>query len=137
VKEKSKSGWGRPRPLDKAHGSKRKQHKHKNKDADANDCSPLDVALQYAAEGLPVFPLYGTKAFGCSCGCPDRDCKRAGKHPRVNEATTDKKLVKRYWTKWPDAEIGLPLGSSSGFLALAADGSTGRKTLRTLEEKAK
>jgi hypothetical protein len=137
VKRKSGSNWGRKakraRAHAKPHQSKRKQLK--NKDADASDCSTLDVALQYAAFGLPVFPLH-TTGFG-GCGCRNPNCSEPGKHPRVEEATTDRELIKKYWTKWRNAGIGLPLGSSSGFLALAIDGPAGQKSLRALEEKAK
>jgi hypothetical protein len=62
---------------------------------------------------------------------------KPGKHPRVKDATTDSRLIKKYWTKWPDAKIGMPLGSSSGFLALVVKGGVGQKTLRALEEKVK
>jgi Bifunctional DNA primase/polymerase, N-terminal len=53
----------------------------------------------------------------------------------VGKATTDAKLIKKYWAKWPKAKIGMPLGSKSGFLAVRTDGSVGLKTLRSIEEK--
>jgi bifunctional DNA primase/polymerase-like protein len=135
---KSRSNWRRKakraRAHDKPHESKRKQHN--NKDADVTDRSTLDVALQYAAAGLPVFPLHG-KDWSRRCTCGDPKCSQPGRHPRVKDATTDPRVVTRYWGKWPDAEIGVPLGSSSGFVALVINGPIGRKTLRALEEKAK
>jgi hypothetical protein len=124
----------RTRAHDKPHESKRKRDK--NKDPEVTDRSTLDVALKYAAAGLPVFPVHG-KDWNRRCTCGDPDCNQPGRHPRAKNATTDPAVVARYWTKWRDAEIGMPLGSSSGFVALVIKGATGRKTLRALEEKSK
>jgi Bifunctional DNA primase/polymerase, N-terminal len=122
----------KPKRARATHKSVRKGHK----DADVTDRSTLEVALQYAAAGLPVFPMHG-KDWSRHCTCGDPKCTQPGKHPRVKHATTDPALVTRYWTESPDAEIGVPLGSSSGFVALVINGPTGLKTLRALEEKAK
>ncbi len=121
----------------KAHRGRKMKRTRANLKAreDDTDGSTLEVALRYASIGLPVFPLHA-KSFAGKCSC-NRKCSEPGKHPRVKKATTDSKLIKKYWTKWPDAEIGMPLGSSSGFLALVIAGAAGQKTLRALEEKAK
>jgi bifunctional DNA primase/polymerase-like protein len=138
MKKKAKSSKpgraNRSRVRGKRQESKRKQHN--NKDADVTDRSTLDVALQYAAAGLPVLPMHG-KDWSRRCTCGDPKCSQPGSHPRVKHATTDPALVTRYWTESPDAEIGVPLGSSSGIVALVVNGPTGRQTLRSLEEKAK
>jgi bifunctional DNA primase/polymerase-like protein len=138
MKKKAKSGKtgraNRSRVRGKRQERKRKQHN--NKDADVTDRSTLDVALQYAAAGLPVFPLHG-KDWSSRCTCGDPDCTQPGRHPRAHEATTEPGVITEYWGKWPDAEIGVPLGSSSGFVALVINGPTGRKTLRALERKGK
>ena len=123
------------RAQDKPDESKRK-HKHRNKDSDDRDRSTLDVALQCAAAGLPVFPLHG-KGWNGKCSCGNPDCDKPGKHARTEEATTDPSVIERYWTECPDDEIGVPLGSSSGFVALLIDGAAGQKTLRALEKKTK
>jgi hypothetical protein len=81
-------------------------------------------ALQYASHGCPVFPLHTpTNNSGCSCRNPK--CKDQGKHPRtkngLKDATTDKVQIGQWWTKWPDANIGLITGHTSGFFALDVD----------------
>jgi Bifunctional DNA primase/polymerase, N-terminal len=133
--KRKKAGFGRKKKPLRIHKNWRGKPKQRNKGAARPDTSVLDTAQQYGAAGLPVFPLHAKSIAGkCSC---NRKCSEPGKHPRVKEATTDRKLIKKYWTRWPDAEIGMPLGSSSGFLALVVKGAVGQKTLRTLEEKQK
>jgi hypothetical protein len=123
---KRKARWGRK--------MKRTRANLKAREDDTED-STLEVALRYASIGLPVFPLHAKNIAGkCSC---NRECGEPGKHSRVKDATTDSGLIKKYWTKWPAAKIGMPLGSSSGFLALVVKGAIGQKTLRALEEKVK
>jgi hypothetical protein len=124
---KKKARWGRK--------MKRTRANLKAREDDTED-GTLDVALRYASIGLPVFLLHNKNIAG-KCSCPNSKCSEPGKHSRVKEATTDSKLIKKYWTKWPDAKIGMPLGSSSGFLALVVKGAIGQKTLRALEEKVK
>ncbi len=82
----------------------------------------LNHALEYASKGIPVFPLHTpTKDSSCSCGKPK--CDSVGKHPRtkngLKDATTDKKQIREWWGKWPNANIGIPTGSQSGFIVLA------------------
>jgi Bifunctional DNA primase/polymerase, N-terminal len=136
MSKKKKAGFGpKKKPL-QIHKNWRGKPRQRNKGAAMTDTSVLDMAQQYGAAGLPVFPLHAKDIAG-KCSCSNSKCSEPGKHPRVKEATTDSELVKKYWTKWPDAKIGMPLGSSSGFLALVVKGAVGQKTLRALEEKAK
>jgi hypothetical protein len=110
-----------------------RQERHPgNKESGSNN-TRLEVALLCASAGLPVVPLHGVKGGQCTCG--NKDCEQPGRHPRTKRATTDRALIKKYWTKWPKAKIGIVLGTSSGVLALVADGSAGKKTLRALEEE--
>ncbi|MGC2764722.1 MAG: bifunctional DNA primase/polymerase, partial [Candidatus Acidiferrum sp.] len=60
------------------------------------------------------------------CSCPKGDaCERAGKHPitqhGVNDATTNRKQIKRWWTANPNANIGIATGSKSGIIVLDID----------------
>jgi hypothetical protein len=76
--------------------------------------SPLDAALDYAARGLPVFPVYpiieARGRFACKCLYTIR-CENPGKHPMtrhgLKDATTDAETVKQHWYCAPDANIGI------------------------------
>jgi hypothetical protein len=98
------------------------------------DDSTLDVAQSCGRAGVPVLPLYGKKLSG-ACACRNPKCKRRGKHSRLKEATTDALSIRRCWTERPDDEIGVPLGSASGIVALVIDGTAGEKALRKMKEK--
>jgi hypothetical protein len=77
--------------------------------------------LSYAAQGRSVFPLHTIKAGMCSCGKPD--CDSPGKHPRtahgLSDATTDETQLREWWTKWPDANVGIRTGG--GLVVLDVD----------------
>jgi hypothetical protein len=137
---KKKAGLGQKKKRTRA-GLKGRQMKQATPRRDNSrlediDYSTRETAEKYTAAGLPVFPLHET-GMGGRCTCRDPDCTQPGKHPRVKEATTNRKLVKQYWSKWPNAKIGVPLGSKSGLLALIIDGAAGRKSLKQLEDKQK
>ncbi len=83
--------------------------------------SLLESALDLAARGFPVFPL-----------------RVRGKKPLTEhgfkDATTDPTQIRAWWTKWPDANIGMPTGAVSGIDVLDVDAKTGgRKTIADLE----
>lgn len=93
----------------------------------------LEQALAYAAEGLLVFPLHNAAAGKCSCG---RSCsvKRQGKHPRIRSdwqkaATTDKDQIRRWWKKWPSANIAILTGTRSGLVVVDFDDDPKAKEL--------
>lgn len=77
--------------------------------------SALKAALAYAARGWRIFPLHSARAGG-GCSCGDRACTNPGKHPRTargqNDATTDAEQIRRWWSAWPDANIGLHCAAS-------------------------
>lgn len=93
----------------------------------------LDFALRYAALGWHVFPCH-TPLFkeGWSCSCeawrrkkqPDYKCYNPGKHPRtthgLDEATTDIEQITKWWSQWPQANIGINCGKS-GLLVIDLD----------------
>ncbi|WP_136513737.1 bifunctional DNA primase/polymerase [Geomonas edaphica] len=85
------------------------------------------VALDYVAQGIPVFPLW-----------------KNGKVPSIKggnghkDATTDTTVINQWWDKWPDANIGIPTGAETGWLVLDVDeknGVSGTATLRELERQ--
>jgi putative DNA primase/helicase len=100
----------------------------------------LSRALQYAGYGWPVLPLYGiTKDGHCACKT-GKECKRPAKHPRtrngVHDATTDPSQIKKWWEKWPNANIGLAAGKVSGIIVIDIDPRhNGTETLKMLEDK--
>ncbi|MFZ1974186.1 MAG: bifunctional DNA primase/polymerase [Candidatus Acidiferrales bacterium] len=83
----------------------------------------LKAALRYARRGWQVLPLHSVKNGRCSCG--DRECQKAGKHPRtkhgVKDATTDKDVIRARWRKWPNANIGIATGARSGIVVVDID----------------
>jgi len=68
----------------------------------------LQLALDLAAKGLPVFP-----------------CNPANKRPYTDhgfkDASTDPANVQAFWTQHPRALIGIPTGRDSGIFALDLD----------------
>jgi predicted P-loop ATPase len=95
----------------------------------------LGAALNLARRGLRVHPLHWIKDSWCSCG---KDCGRsAGKHPMlrgwIDKATTDQSVISDWWSKTPDANIGIACGEGSGIVALDVDGDVGRSSLAKLD----
>lgn len=83
--------------------------------------SLLKIALEYAAGGAAVLPLHTPTAGGCSCR--RRGCEHAGKHPRTlrgkDDATSDPATIERWWSMWPQANIGIR--PASGLIVLDID----------------
>lgn len=81
-------------------------------------------ALAYAVKlHVPVLPLHTVRDGACSCG--DANCASPGKHPRtrhgLHDASTDPAVVRRMWTRWPDANIGGVCGTPGGIIVADAD----------------
>ena len=68
----------------------------------------IEAALEYARQGWHVLPLHTATDSGCSCA--SQDCSSPGKHPLtphgLKDATTDEGQIQRWWTQWPNANIG-------------------------------
>ena len=66
-------------------------------------------------------------------------CRPRGKEPLTKhgykDATRDEAQVRRWWTIWPDANIGLPTGEKNGIIAVDPDGEEGEKLLAELERR--
>lgn len=95
----------------------------------------MEHALKYAAAGFPVFPLWEPTAVGvCSCShgaadvLPSGDKHSKGKHPRtahgLADATTDPEQIRKWWTQWPKANIGIRTGDD-GIGVVDLDGPAG------------
>ena len=112
-----------------------------------------DAAVGYASRGIPVLPLHyplpdrgdlrlvtGDQQPAVSragCSCRDPGCGQVGKHPLgslvphgVKDATTNRARVLAWWTRHPQANIGLACGQA--FDVLDIDGPTGAQAIREL-----
>jgi hypothetical protein len=111
-----------------------------------------DAALAYASRGIPVLPLHYPITrlrsahpvpdgrviapqvwTGCSCG--DRPCGQVAKHPLgalvphgLKEATTNRARILAWWTRQPQANVGLATGHA--FDVLDVDGPDGAAAIR-------
>lgn len=91
--------------------------------------------MDYARGGWPIFPLHTLTMDGCSCG--DSERSRVAKHPRIldwqHAASSNPETVAGWWTKFPDANIGLSL---DGLCCLDIDPRHGgEQSLIALEQK--
>jgi len=93
-------------------------------EADANSLADhkLQQALLYARDfGWPVFPCHSIRNGKCSCG--KADCAHPAKHPRTRNglsgATTDAEQIRKWWEKWPDANVAIATGN--GLLVIDVD----------------
>jgi putative DNA primase/helicase len=83
-----------------------------------------------------VIPLHTSGAKGCSCG--EETCSSPGKHPRtrngLKDAATHRKQIEAWWSKWPDANVGVRTGALSNLVVLDIDlKSKGQESLDRLE----
>lgn len=92
--------------------------------------TPLDYALAYADIGWSVFPCFNIGDDG-KCSCGNESCKSGGKHPisaaapkGQNSATTDKDIITKWWTEYPEANIAVYL-AGSGLMAVDIDPRSG------------
>lgn len=101
----------------------------------------LNAALSYASRGWRVLPVWPLRSGRCACG--NDDCATAGKHPLsplapngCHSASTDAAVITDWWTRYPDANIGIATGQESGLWALDVDPRHGGDaTLEFLEVK--
>ena len=82
----------------------------------------LQTALELAELGNAVFPLL-------PCG------KTPLTQRGFKDATLDPTIISKWWTQWPDANIGLATGKISGCVVLDIDGADGESSLQTLKRE--
>lgn len=88
----------------------------------------LEIALDYSRRGWAVFPVHAPTLDG-RCDCGNLNCTSPAKHPwTVNgfrDATKDPEKIKDFWAGYPDANLGIATGASSGIIVMDVDGSEG------------
>jgi hypothetical protein len=114
-----------------------------------------DAAVGYASRGIPVLPLHyplphrgdlqalagdrqlRSPVAGPACSCRDPGCGQVGKHPLgslvshgVKDATYNRARILAWWTRHPQANIGLATGHC--FDVLDVDGPSGEQAIREL-----
>lgn len=96
----------------------------------------LDQAIKYHKRNWSIIPIHEVKNGTCTCN--SKDCTNPGKHPRVkwkeyqDRLPTEEEIYK-WWTKWPNSNIGLVTGKVSGAIALDIDKrSKGEDTIREM-----
>jgi Bifunctional DNA primase/polymerase, N-terminal len=113
-----------------------------------------DAAVGYASRGIPVLPLHypllpqrsGLQPIAgdpqsavarAACSCRDPGCGQVAKHPLgslvphgIKDATTNRARVLAWWTRHPQANIGLAAGYR--FDVLDVDGPEGEQAIRKL-----
>jgi hypothetical protein len=96
---------------------------------------PSFFAQAYARGGFAVFPVYEVRDGKCACENPN--CNSPGKHPRARngskDATTDPTQIERWWSLWPDANIGIATGTDRRLIVVDVDGPQGEAELQALQ----
>ena len=95
----------------------------------------LEAALCYSARGWPVLPIHSVREGRCTCG--NAECDSPAKHPRtphgLKDATIDETVIRRWWARWPGANVAIRTGPESGVFVVDIDTKNdGRQTLTKL-----
>jgi len=98
----------------------------------------LEAALCYAGRGWPVLPVHSVREGRCTCG--NAECDSPAKHPHtphgVKDVTTDEAVIRRWWVRWPDANVAIRTGPESGLFVVDIDTKNdGPETLAKLIEE--
>lgn len=102
-----------------------------------SDIDMLASVLSYADRGWAVFPIWPPSFIDgeavCSCPKGSTCTSKPGKHPHCNwgngtgsslfntAATKDPDTVYRWWSTWPDSNIGVATGPKSGIFVVDVD----------------
>lgn len=106
-----------------------------------NARTPAMAVAALARNGWHVIPLETINDRGCSCWRGNA-CRSAGKHPLFETgekhaaATIDCGVIRGWWKRWPDANVGIVTGAASGLVVLDVDPAKGgNESLMTLFPK--
>ena len=88
---------------------------------------PLRAALRYGERGWPIFP----------CRWQGERRKQPLTEHGLHDATADPAIIKAWWSRWPDALVGVPTGEAIGYVVLDIDrkeaGADGLATLGKID----
>jgi hypothetical protein len=107
----------------------------------------LDAALDYAARGWPVLPLWWPTSFGpkdgddrARCACGSQDCRSQAKHPiaavaphGLTDATVDVDMIGGWWKRYPRANVGIRTGVAFDALDIDSAGADVELGARAVE----
>jgi hypothetical protein len=101
---------------------------------DAHSFSFYQLAVLLAKHHrVAVVPSHGVKENCCTCG--EGDCERPGAHPRtlhkLQDATTDLRLIGKFWEKWPKAKVIIATGLE-GVIAVTVKGPKGKLAFKEI-----
>lgn len=81
----------------------------------------------YLKKDFFLFPVYEIENNRCTCG--KSDCKSPGKHPRTKnghkDASNDFEKIREWWTKFPNANVGIVTGKKSNLVVMDVDPRNG------------
>jgi hypothetical protein len=84
-------------------------------------------ALDYAAQGIAVLPLWGVADGICDCPAGS-ECRTAGKHPHsllarngVYSAATDPVIIRKWFEKDPRINLGVAMGGALNLICVDID----------------
>ena len=79
----------------------------------------IEAAKAYARQGWRVVILHSASDGVCTCR-KGGDCPSPAKHPRLSrwpeQATSDEGELERLFAKWPESNLGVRLGPTSGIV---------------------
>ena len=99
--------------------------------------STLEALLRYGKRGISIFPTWWAEDGVCACG---RACSSPAKHPMTaggfKDATTHPATIRRWWGRYPRANIAGVCGAESGLVVLDVDPRHGgEESLAALERE--
>jgi hypothetical protein len=96
----------------------------------------LQNALAYAARGWPVFPCHPETKQPLVKGDRDAGGSLIPNSGGVKKASIDPDQIREWWTRWPNAMIGLPTGKAIGAFVVDIDAGEDKKTGEIFEAAA-
>lgn len=101
--------------------------------------STISASLYCISRGWAVIPLHYPVGDSCSCKLGPL-CGNVGKHPipynGSTAGTTDPEQIKKWWSQWPNANIGIVTGKISNLFVVDVDPRhDGDATLASVEAK--